>query len=233
MFKGIIYTAFNKKTKRYYVGQTVRAFKERISEHYLNAKSNIRNKFYNSLRKNPKETFEWSEVCFIYDCDRENLHKRLDELEIYFINRYNSFKNGYNSTSGGGGTSGWTPPEEWIERQKETHLGKKFSEEHKRNISLSQKGKILSETHLNNIRKAAKNRNCLKGNNPNAKKIAKVLNGKTIKIYDSIIEAAEDIIEYKGNAKTKAYSIRRALKSDNYSAYGFHWVKVKEANSSF
>lgn len=100
MFKGIIYTAFNKKTKRYYVGQTVRSLNRRVYEHYTNAKNNIRNKFYNSLRKNP-DVFEWSEVCSIYDCDRENLHKRLDELEVYFINRYDSFKNGYNSTSGG------------------------------------------------------------------------------------------------------------------------------------
>lgn len=103
MFKGIIYTAFNTKTKRYYVGQTVRSLRERINEHYNDAKNTSirkRNKFYDSLIKNP-DVFEWSEVCPVYDYNEENLHKRLDELEVYFIKRYDSFKNGYNSTSGG------------------------------------------------------------------------------------------------------------------------------------
>lgn len=108
MFKGIIYTAFNTKTKRYYVGQTVRSLRERINEHYNDAKNTSirkRNKFYKNLIKNP-DVFEWSEVCSIYDSDKENLRIRLDELEVYFIKRYNSFKNGYNSTFGG--RSLWT-----------------------------------------------------------------------------------------------------------------------------
>lgn len=103
MFKGIIYTAFNTKTKRYYVGQTIRSLKERINDHYKDKRA--KDKFHKSLRKNP-DVFEWSEVCSIYDSDKENLRIRLDELEVYFIKKYDSFKKGYNSTFGG--RSLWT-----------------------------------------------------------------------------------------------------------------------------
>ena len=58
MYKGIIYTAYNKITNKYYVGQTVRAFKKRVSEHILNAKSGVKTHFYNALRKYSQEDFE-------------------------------------------------------------------------------------------------------------------------------------------------------------------------------
>ena len=228
MYKGIIYTAYNKITNKYYVGQTVRAFKERVSEHILNAKSGIKTHFYNALRKYSQEDFEWSEVCFIYDANIENLHKRLDELEIYFIRRYNSFKNGYNSTEGGGGVSGWKPTAEWIQNQRDTHLGKVFSEEHKKNISLAQKGKVITGDHLKHLREAAKLRDSTGSKNSNAKAILKLdKDWNLIKEYGSIVEAAEDIQGYKSTIKTKTSWIRKSLNNSNYMPYGFHW-KLKK-----
>lgn len=227
MYKGIIYKVYNKITNKYYVGQTTRSIKERMSEHYLNAKNGTKNHFYNALRAYNRDNFEWSEVCFIYDQNIENLHKRLDELEIYFIRRYNSFRNGYNSTEGGG-VSGWKPSEEWIKNQRDTHLGKVFSDEHKKNISLAQKGKVITGDHLKHLREAAKLRDSKGSKNSNAKAILKLdKDWKLIKEYGSIVEAAEDIQGYKSTIKTKTSWIRKSLNNSNYMPYGFHWELKK------
>ena len=42
--------------------------------------------------------------------DFESLHLKLDELERFYINKYDSYNNGYNSTTGG--SSGWIASEE-------------------------------------------------------------------------------------------------------------------------
>ena len=69
--------------------------------------------------------------------------EKLDELEIYFIDLFNTTNNecGYNMTIGGDGTFGY-----------------KHTEETKRYISEIQTGRKLSEKHINSIKNAWKNK---------------------------------------------------------------------------
>jgi hypothetical protein len=60
-------------------------------------------------------------------------------MESYFINEYDSYNNGYNSTLGGDGTLGYTQPK---------------SKEHKEKISKALFGKPKSKEHIENFRKS-------------------------------------------------------------------------------
>jgi len=80
----------------------------------------------------------------------------LNDKEQYYINLYNTFKNGYNETIGGKGCNGYKVSEEFkqllsISRMGENNpmydktpwnKGKTLSEEHKQKLSIVRKGKI-------------------------------------------------------------------------------------------
>ena len=111
MRKGIIYVYFNRAKyekegiEKYYIGQTVRTMEQRAGKDgigYHWDDSNYNNKFTNSIRKWGWESFEGRVLEEVYEED-------LDELEKFYIEQFDSFKNGYNSTLGGEGTRGHNP----------------------------------------------------------------------------------------------------------------------------
>lgn len=93
MTTGIIYQAFNKISKKSYIGQTTCTLEKRISGHYTTAKK-FRYKFCNALNKYNKEDWEWLVIC-------EVNKEYLNAYEQKYISEFNSYKNGYNSTLGG------------------------------------------------------------------------------------------------------------------------------------
>jgi len=94
----IIYQVRNNINKKIYIGKTIRTLEQRQWQHYYDAfKRNSQTYFHRSLRKYGKESFEWK---VIYQCENE---KELNETEIYFIDKLDSIKNGYNRTPGGTG----------------------------------------------------------------------------------------------------------------------------------
>ena len=94
---GIIYRARNIVTDKSYVGKTTYSLGHRISNHYAKSKQ-VNYHFSKALRKYQKCDWEWSILCEAKDED-------LDELEIFYIAKFDSYNNGYNSTLGGGGGS--------------------------------------------------------------------------------------------------------------------------------
>lgn len=95
-----IYSFTNKSNNKVYIGQSIH-LEERYHQHrrnHLNENDNSYNsKFYRALRKYGFDNFDYQ--ILIQD---DNLTKnQLNELEIYFISYYDSFKNGYNETRGG------------------------------------------------------------------------------------------------------------------------------------
>lgn len=82
-----------------YIGQSVQ-IEQRFKNHIINYNNkNLKDyntKFYRALRKYGIENFNFEIIEKLGSTDL------LDEREIYWISFYDSFKNGYNSTSGGG-----------------------------------------------------------------------------------------------------------------------------------
>lgn len=95
---GIIYKFTCKVNGKSYIGQTTNLrFKERIRRHEIDK---IDTHFYRSRDLYGWDSFELSIIENNISLDIPNL---LNEREIYWINYYQSFDNGYNSTRGGDG----------------------------------------------------------------------------------------------------------------------------------
>ena len=94
---GIIYKVTNDLNNNVYIGQTVYLLENRWEWHIKKASNPKDNcKFHKALRELGSNHFKIEEIT------RVNI-KELDDTEIYYINFYDSFFNGYNSTLGGGG----------------------------------------------------------------------------------------------------------------------------------
>lgn len=94
-----IYLCRNTVNTKVYVGFSVNVA-SRIQVH-LSIYKKEDTKFYRAMRKHGKDKFFWE---VIYQSkDREHC---LNIMEPYFIEEYDSYKNGYNSTRGGDGAFG-------------------------------------------------------------------------------------------------------------------------------
>lgn len=139
---GKIYVYFNRKKfeqegiKKYYVGQTNRTLTSRAGgngQGYHKYDLNNKTKFANAIRKWGWDAFE-GEIIIEGVTNQEELN----ELEKHYIQAYDSFENGYNSTLGGDGVTGC----------KHTGMyGKEFTEEHRRKLSESHIGIQAGEKH--------------------------------------------------------------------------------------
>lgn len=131
MRTGIIYCYFNPINEKRYIGQTINEKSRRsdfkTKELYCTKLDNggKLSKFDAARKKYGINTFVYSVLCKIEDDNLEVLHQRLDDLEKYYIKKYDTFHNGYNSTEGG--------------------YSGRLSEETKQKISESLKGRPMSE----------------------------------------------------------------------------------------
>lgn len=91
----IIYKATNKINGKCYIGQTRHSLEHRKRVHLTKASQGIDTHFYQAIRKYGADNFEWEILCSAND------KQRLNELETYYITKYDSIKNGYNMVDGG------------------------------------------------------------------------------------------------------------------------------------
>lgn len=91
----IIYKATNKVNGKCYIGQTRHSLEERRNAHYVKARQGIKTHFYSAIRKYGEDNFEWEIICSASD------KKTLNELETFYITKFDSIKNGYNMVDGG------------------------------------------------------------------------------------------------------------------------------------
>lgn len=140
----IIYKVTNLENNMVYIGQTKMTLEHRKYYHY---KSNKNNKFRTALREHPREIFKWE---VIDECFNKT---DMDNKEKHYISIFNSFKDGYNSTSGGSGG--------------DTRSGHKSSKEHCDKISESLKNHPISDDIRKKISNTLKERYI---NNPPFKK---------------------------------------------------------------
>lgn len=95
-----IYKFTNKRNNKVYIGQSTQ-IEERYKQHLNNSKNenlhDYNTKFYRALRKYGFENFSFDVLEIFSEYDKEQLNKK----EIYWIDYYNSYEDGYNSNRGG------------------------------------------------------------------------------------------------------------------------------------
>ena len=143
MFKGYIYRHWiinDKGQEKSYIGQVYNRTPEQRwglnGKGYAPQKEKEPTKFYNAIKKYGWDNFS-HKVLLTIECETpEELVFWLDEWEKYYIEKYDSFYNGYNSTAGG--NSG-----KIYDEQSRRKMSKPKSEEHKRKMSESYSKKII------------------------------------------------------------------------------------------
>lgn len=119
---GYIYCATCLTTGKLYFGQTIRLVEERWERHIQESRSGSNYKFHRAIRKYGEENFLVEEVLTVSAPTKDALKAKLDYIEIRFIRKFDTFRNGYNMTLGGEG-----------------QFGRIFSEESRRKMSESAK----------------------------------------------------------------------------------------------
>lgn len=221
---GVIYKVTNKVNGKVYIGQTIRSFNRRKTEHLNQAKTKRRScaYFHSALLKYGPDSFEWK---IIFESDSQNT---LNSKEIEFIKEYNAYgENGYNLCYGGDSNSGYKLSEETIEKRRnfkhsdetkekarQRMLGTKLSDETKEKIRQANLGKKASEKTKEKMSKSNK-----------GKGTKKVICEETNTIYNSITDAAKAIgctvgtlsAAIKNNKKVKKLTFKRILNEKGYT----------------
>lgn len=197
MIIGIIYKYENIFNHKVYIGQTINEEK-RIAAH-RNAIIEKNPHFHAAIRKYGFENFNY-EVLFRIQCELLDYVKIvLDELEIYYISKFDSTNvdKGYNISEGGGGT-----------------LGYKLTEEHKKKISDVMKSKHiqLSKEQLLKMQEKRKEVKVLKG-----KCIVRCdLQGNKLESYISMRDASR---KFNCNAKSLSRAMTRKTNQGIFKGY--------------
>lgn len=151
------------KTHLKYIGQTYENFYRRWIFHKWSLKNNRHSNTYlqNSYNKYGSENFKFYTIeSFDIYCKDTIRKETLDELEKYYIEKYNTFECGFNLTTGGERCTMRPLSEEAKrkigEKNKINMLGKKHSEETKKLMSISHKGKPKTELHKKHLSMAKK-----------------------------------------------------------------------------
>ena len=88
-----IYKITNIQNNKVYIGQTIRSVQDRFNRHLNDALHNVINThFARAIRKYGKDNFSWEII------DTANTQEELTIKERYWIQYYNSAKEGYNET---------------------------------------------------------------------------------------------------------------------------------------
>src|SRR3990167_1908585 len=165
MAYGIVYLIRCKISCKDYVGQTVRSLEKRWAVHVGNRNYNAsRMPIASAIAKYGKGAFT---IEMLEECDTQ---QKLDECEVYWVSRLNTFApHGYNLRAGkGNGTMseitrerirtaniGHHPSPETIQRLRNSHLGFKVSDATKKKLSDIFSGRMIPK----HVRKAASRKN--------------------------------------------------------------------------
>lgn len=191
--QGKIYCAHCIPTGKKYIGQTVKKYlNSRISEHFVDC-VDYTHKFANALKKYKKDGFIWG---IIEECDLSILNDR----EIYWIEKYNTFNSGYNTTTGGNQGREYCVKEYLLEKPN-------GDREQIKNLS-----------------------QYCRDNNLNTGHIHETLYGKRIqhKGYKLIPRTNDEIERYKNERKVREDISRKRLIGETNGRAILNWDKIKQ-----
>lgn len=199
---GVIYKATNLINGKSYIGQT-KNFEIRKSQH-LKAKDNYI--FHLALKKYGAMNFEWT---ILEECKDEELN----EKEIYWIEQYDTYNNGYNSTKDGDNADALIS---WIknnpEEAKENALnGSKYAQLY---------NKEHKEKHLKQLASVRQ-----KGVNTVKKRIHCI---ELDLVFESIADAERWSLteDNPQHALIHHQHISKVCKGQRHTAGGFHWEYI-------
>lgn len=213
-----IYCITNNVNGKKYVGKTTSSIKRRFKEHLCDCENRKRENrpLYSAMRKYGKENFT---IEMLEECERESLSNR----EIFWIDKLNTYKEGYNATRGGEGSIK-------IDENEVVRLYEKYK-----------RGSIVAKVlgrDAGQINKILKSCGIKLENHPydsgvinKKKKIYQYsLDGEFLKCFESVTEAVNYLFEI-GLIKNKKSGVRAHIcdnaNGKNKTAYGFVWKYIK------
>lgn len=118
IYSGIIYK-YTSPSGKVYIGQTTDEKKRRAD--FYNMNQSYAGDLINKARdKYGPENFSYEVIATIEANTLQEVCDLLDFSEQYYIDKYDSFKNGYNLTEGGASFRGWKKTQEQIQKQRES-----------------------------------------------------------------------------------------------------------------
>jgi len=140
--KGIIYSARNKLNNKIYIGLTSLTLEKRKHQHFRDTAYGSKCYFHNAIRKYGEACFSWGVI------EKDIPVNKLGDMEKLYIDLFDTYNTGYNSTMGGDGLSyalGYSHTEETKHKISDSSIGKIKSEKTRRKISDSSIGRTFSE----------------------------------------------------------------------------------------
>jgi group I intron endonuclease len=221
-----------------YIGQTTN-LKDRKRCLYNPNKYYSGHKLDNAIRKYGIENFKYEIVIQIIDADKIKLREKLDELEIFYIKKYNSYKDGYNMTLGGSGSTGCFQTEESrklisekAKGRKGSMLGKHLTEEQKKKLSdfaktrTGDRNPFFGKSHSDEAKKRIGTANSIPI-------IQLDLDGNILNEFPSAKEAARNLGKPKADSEIIKVCKKYVSPSGRHyiTALGYKW-KYKEGSTT-
>ena len=223
---------------KHYIGQTMN-LKDRKRRFYNPNNFYSGHRLDNAIKKYGVENFKYEILVQIVDSDKIKLREKLDELEIFYIEKYDSYKNGYNMTLGGSGSKGCFQTEESRKKisekakgRKGSMLGKKLSLEQRKKISeraklnTGSKNPFYGKTHSEETKRKI-------GNANSVPVIQLDLDGNVIAEFSSAKEAGKFFGKPKANSEIVKVCKNYVSPSGRHyiTALGYKW-KYKEGSTT-
>lgn len=207
MIEGLIYK-YTSPSGKCYIGQTTKEAYRRRMWFSTGRYTGGRSKIDRARKKYGPENFKY-EVIFrkIYP-NIEAATEDLNKWEIYYIEYYNTYSNGYNSTKGGDGSRGYLPSKDVLEKISKALKGKRKPKDFGNKVSNRLKGKNKSSAHRKKLSETKKN--------SGHKILQYSLSGEYIKTWSNIDTVAKTL-------KVSRESIAGCCRGKSKTAHGFIW----------
>lgn len=214
---GYIYKITNKVNNRLYIGQTKTSMKARWQRHLTRFHEGSKQGIYGAMHKYGIENFIMEKII---ECPNEDLN----EMECYYINKYDTYNNGYNLTLGGQGTKVLQFTEQQV-IEKYYELGFITDVAEYFNCCVKQISDIL---HSNHIEISIKNKVNNKNNNKTSCRPVRIV--ELDKVFESLTECGLFLVKGKYCKTNDAYcaqrSINRVLSGGRKTYCKFHFEYV-------
>lgn len=205
---GFIYKITNTVNDKVYVGQTIHPLRYRFKRHFYDAQKSD-TKIYRAMKKHGFENFS---ISLIEEVDDD----LLDEREIYWIEKFDSYKHGYNSTIGGMGSK------KFYNKQIRLLWDEGYSSGEIQNIIGCGKG-VVHDALIDYENYSVKE-SIVRGQKDSCVQIAQyALDGDLICVYNKMADASATF----GCAENSA-PIIKVCKEECGTAFGYQWRYVGE-----